>query len=121
MFYFLATSSAQSLKNQSSKLQHLRSNREKLLKAMKFDIQWLAGEMNGHGLLSDYEYEDVTNYKSVLNDTDKAEIMLNSLQKKLELNFNHLDKFIEILQLKSRLYGDAINILQGTQISYNLL
>ncbi len=86
---------------------------------MKFDIQWLAGEINGRGLLSDYEYEDITNYKSVLNDTDKAGIMLSSLQKKWTLDFSHLDKFIEILQLKSRLYSDAINILQGTQISHN--
>ena len=87
-----------------------------MITAMTFDTSWLAGEMNRAGLLSDNDHQDVTKVKNMLNDTEKAEIMLTSLKKKVELNSEHLSTFLDILILKSSLYSDTINILKGKSL-----
>ena len=80
---------------------------------MTFDTSWLAGEMNRAGLLSDNDHQDVTKVKTSLNDTEKAEIILTLLKKKVALNSKHHSTFMEILSLKDRIYSDAIDILKG--------
>ena len=89
--------------------------------AMTFDISWLAGEMNRAGLLSDNDHQDVTKVKTSLNDTEKAEMMLTSLKKKVALNSKHHSTFMEILSLKDRLYSDAIDILKGKSLIENTM
>ena len=88
-----------------------------MITTMTFDTSWLAGEMNRTGLLSDNDHQDVTKVKNMLNDTEKAEIMLTSLKKKVELNSKHLSTFLDILILKSSLYSDTINILKGKSLN----
>ena len=89
--------------------------------AMSFDISWLAGEMNRAGLLSDNDHQDATKVKTSLNDTEKAEMMLTSLKKKVALNSKHHSTFMEILSLKDRLYCDAIDILKGKSLRENTM
>ena len=89
--------------------------------AMTFDTSWLAGEMNRAGLLSDNDHQDVTKVKTSRNDTEKAEMMLTSLTKKVALNSKHHSTFMEILRLKDRLYSDAIDILKGKSLRENLM
>ena len=88
-----------------------------MITAMTFDTSWLAGEMNRAGLLSDSDHQDVTKVKNLLNDTEKAEIMLTSLKKKVEFNSKHLSTFLDILNLNSRLYSDTIDILKGKSLN----
>ena len=97
----------------SEKLELLRDNSKMLTFAMKFDIMWLAGEMNRNGLLSDGDFYDVLKIKSLLSDTDRAEIMLTSLKRKVALNSKHLDTFLGILKSKPGEYSDATAILKG--------
>ena len=92
-----------------------------MVTTMTFDTSWLAGEMNRAGLLSDNDHQDVIKVKTLLNDTEKAEIMLTSLKKKVALNSKHLSTFMEILILKPRLYSDAIDILKGKPLIDNFM
>ena len=87
-----------------------------MVTAMTFDNLWLAGEMNRAGLLSDNDHEDVINVKTTLNTTEKAEIMLTSLKKKVVINSKHLSIFMEILILKPRIYSDVIDIIKGKSL-----
>ena len=88
-----------------------------MITTMTFDTSWLAGEMNRTGLLSDNDHQDVAKVKNMLNATEKAELMLTSLKKKVELNSKHLSTFLDILILKSSLYSDTINILKGKSLN----
>ena len=97
----------------SLELQFLRYNWKKLAIAMKFDLVWLAGEMNRFGLLSDYDHEDVARAKSLLNDTDKSEILMISLKRKVALDSKYFRTFLDILKAKPRMYTDAIHIIEG--------
>ena len=92
-----------------------------MVTTMTFDTSWLAGEMNRAGLLSDNDHQDVIKVKTLLNDTEKAEMMLTSLKKKVALNSKHLSTFMEILILKPRLYSDAIDILKGKSLIDNFM
>ena len=97
----------------SRELQLLKNNTMVMITAMTFDVSWLAGEMNRTGLLFDNAYHDVIKLKSLLNDTEKGEIMFTSLRRKVTLNPKNLSTFKEILMLKPRLYSHAIDILKG--------
>ena len=99
----------------SLELQFLRHNWKKLAIAMKFDLVWLAGEMNRFGLLSDYDHEEVVRAKSLLNDTDKSEILMISLKCKVALDSKYLRTFLDIMKANPRMYTDAIHIIEGKQ------
>ena len=103
----------------SQQSQLLQNNWNVMVTTMTFDTSWLAGEMNRAGLLSDNDHQDVIKVKTLLNDTEKAEMMLTSLKKKVALNSKHLSTFMEILILKPRLYSDAIDILKGKPLIDN--
>ena len=94
-------------------MQLLKNNWKVITTAMTFDTSWLAGEMNRTGLLSDNDHQDVIKVKTLLNDTEKAEIMMTSLKKKAALNSKYLNTFLEILILKPMLYSDTIDMLKG--------
>ena len=83
------------------------------MKCLKFDSNWIAGEMNAIGLLSESHYEEITNIKSLLGINDKAEMMVNSLEIKVDINSKHLKTFTDLLKKRARLFSDAIVILQG--------
>ena len=84
-----------------------------MVKCLKFDSNWIAGEMNAIGLLSESHYEEITNIKSLLGINDKAEMMVNSLEIKVDINSKHLKTFTDLLKKRARLFSDAIDILQG--------
>ena len=104
---------AQPTEEDSQELQLLKINWKVMITAMTFDVSWMAGEMNRTGLLSDNDYHDVIKVQNLLNDTEKGEIMLTSLKKKVTLNPKHLSTFKEILMLIPRRNSDAIDILNG--------
>ena len=88
---------------------------------MTFNLTWLARQMKINGLLSDNDYEDVTNEKSVFNNAEKAEKMLKSLEKKVELNSDNLSKFLGILKEKHTLYSEIIDIFEGKLLIENIM
>ena len=92
---------------------HLKKHRSTLVQCLKFDSNWIAGEMNAIGLLSDSHYEEITNIKSVHGLNDKAEMMVNSLEIKVDINSKHLKTFADLLKKKARIFSDAIDILEG--------
>ena len=97
----------------SLELQFLRHNWKKLAIAMKFDLVWLAGEMNRFGLVSDNDHEDVIISKSLRNDTAKSRILMVSLKRKVALDSKCLRTFLDILKAKPRMYTEAIHIIEG--------
>ena len=107
---------AQPTEEDSWEIQLLKNNWKVITTAMTFDTSWLAGEMNRTGLLSDNDHRDVIKVKTWLNDTEKAEIMLTSLKKKVALNSKHLSTFLDIVILKPMLYSDTIDILKGKSL-----
>ena len=107
---------SQPTEEDSRELQLLKNNWKVMVLAMTFDNSWLAGGMNRKGLLSDNDHEHVINVKTLLNDTEKAEIMLTSLKKKVVINSKHLSTFMEILILKPRIYSDVIDIIKGKSL-----
>ena len=94
-------------------LQFLRHNWKKLAIAMKFDLVWLAGEMNRFGILSDNDHEDVIIAKSILNETAKSGILMVSLKRKVALDSKCLRTFLDILKAKPKMYTEAIHIIEG--------
>ena len=79
---------------------------------MTFDSRWIASEMNAIGLLSDCNYTDISNVK-LLGDYDKANMILTSLENKVDINPKHLKTFVELLKKSPKVHSDAIEILQG--------
>lgn len=78
---------------------------------MTLDMTWLAHEMSSVGLLPDVIHRDVINPRSMLTEDQKATNMVSALETKVSINPYNLDKFVEILRKKPRLFGDIISHL----------
>ena len=96
---------------------NIRSNFSALTTALSFDCSWIADEMYSNNLLSKDNHELITNIKIDRENSDKARVMLQSLEKKVELNEHHLSTFLKILHRKYQLYSEAIEILKLTRKS----
>ena len=77
---------------------------------MTFDLHIIAQDMNMMGLLSDDDYNLIL--KNILSSREKAEILMTSLQCKVDLNPESLITFVNILETKPVQYSDALQILQ---------
>ena len=97
----------------ASALQQLKDNNSKLNKCFQFDINSLATEMNTIGLLSDEDKETITAVSTPLNKINKAELMLKSLELKVDIDAKNIEKMVQLLRKKAKLYSEAINILEG--------
>lgn len=89
----------------------LRKHRDALEKAVTLDMTSLAHNMNNAGLLPDDIYKNVTDPNSMLSKTQKATDMVTALQTKVDLDPRNLNKFVDILCQKSKLYGEIISML----------
>ena len=107
----------------NSLLDHLKAERAKLMIAFQFDTRWLAGEMNALGLLSDNDCNKVCTVTTILDDSDKAGILISALFRKVGLQSQNLIKFVNILKKKQKIYQEIIVLLEGkykTNISYDV-
>lgn len=89
----------------------LRKRRDALEKAVTLDMTSLAHNMNNAGLLPNDIYKNVTDPHSMLPKTQKATDMVTALQTKVDLDPCNLDKFVNILGEKPKLYGEIISML----------
>lgn len=95
----------------STKLELLKTNREKIEIAATLNMIWLAHEMNRVGLLPDDVNKDVTNARSLLTEDQKAREMVEALIKLVSINpLNYMDKFVDILK-KKPIYSGVVELL----------
>ncbi len=79
---------------------------------IRTDIIWLAEKMFIMGLLSYSDYREVTDAKSCLSCTNKAEVLLISLKGKLNSNCEWVMCFKVILQTKPEIYSRALHLME---------
>ena len=83
-------------------MDQLKSVRSKLKIALKFDMNWLASEMEATGILGSDDYERITDSKNTLDASDRMEILIASLFGKVHLNCSYLDNVVVILKKKPK-------------------
>ena len=91
----------------------LKSLRDKLVTALKFDMTSLASKMEVTGLLSKEDYERITSFMTTLDENDKVKILIASLFSKVDLDSSNLNDFINILKKNPKTYKEAICFLGG--------
>lgn len=91
----------------------LRKCWDKLVTGLEFDTSWISTQMNMDGLLSDSDHEEVIKVKSLLSETQKAEILVRSLLKKVKMDSKNLGTFVSLLKAKPRMYDTVIEILES--------
>ena len=89
----------------------LLKRRSKLALAFQFNLRDLAHMMHAEGFLSDTDHETVTVVRSMLGDSEKTDIMVNSLIRKVELNPNNYRMFYTLVQTQKRKFGDVVKLL----------
>ena len=67
--------------------------------------------MNRLGLLSNTDFEHVK-HKTLLSSREKAVILMASLKTKVDLNPEHLNTFVSILEMQPVQYSNALQLLQ---------
>ena len=74
------------------------------------DMKWLAGELNDDdvAVLNDQQYSDVTEVKALLNEEDKAGIVVKALLNRVEQDAEELKAFVDILKKKPRKFKALI-------------
>ena len=89
----------------------LLKRRSKLVLAFQFNLRDLAHLMHAEGFLSDTDHETVTAVRSVLVDSEKADIILDSLIRKVELDPKIYQTFYTLVQAQNRKFGDVVELL----------
>ena len=92
-------------------LEILLERRSKFILAFKFNLRDLAHLMHAEGFLSDTDHETVTAVRSMVIDSEKAGIMLDSLIRKVELDSNNYRVFYTLVQRQKRKFGDVVELL----------
>lgn len=93
----------------------------KFTTAFTFDQQWLANEMSREGFLSDGDYHDIMQQKTLINEIDKARTLYFSLKKKITLSNSNLEVFLGILlkSKNSKTYKEIIEIIRKCKFHSN--
>ena len=89
----------------------LLKKRSKLALAFQFNLKDLAHMMHLEGFLSDHDHETVTDVRLMHSDSEKADIMVNSLIRKVELDPNNYEIFYTLVQCKKRKFGEVVKLL----------
>ena len=63
------------------------------------------------GFITKERYDEVTNPKSNLTDTDKASMLVTAIRNRVELNPHNYHKLVDHLRQNIMRYGDIIKIL----------
>ena len=74
------------------------------------DMKWLAEELNDDNvaILNDEQYTDVTEVKTLLNEEERAGIVVKALLNRVEQDAEELKTFVDILKKKSRKFKALI-------------
>ena len=74
------------------------------------DMKWLAEELNDDSvaILNDQQYTDVTEVKTLLNEEERAGIVVKALLNRVEQDAEELKTFVDILKKKSRKFKALI-------------
>ena len=72
--------------------------------AVMSDMKWLAVELNNDvvAVLNDQQYADVTEAKTLLNEEERAGIVVRALLNRVEQDAGELSIFVDILKKKSQ-------------------
>ena len=89
----------------------LLKRRSKLVLAFQFNLRGLAHMMHVEGFLSDTDHETVTAVRSMLGDSEKAGIMVNSLIRKVEMDPNNYQMFYTLVQHHQRKFEAVVKLL----------
>ena len=74
-------------------------------------LDLLASEMNSVHLLPDSKYDEIKPVKTLLNENDKAKVIVSALRRKVELKEDNFKKFEDILQNNKDEFEDIIDVL----------
>ena len=74
------------------------------------DMKWLAKELNDDSIaiLNDEQYTDVTEVKTLLNEEERAGIVVKALLNRVEQDAEELRTFVDILKNKPRKFKALI-------------
>ena len=77
------------------------------------DMKWLAGELNDDdvAVLNDQQYADVTEVKTLLNEEERAGIVVKALLNRVEQDAEELKAFVDILKKKPQKFKALITKL----------
>ena len=89
----------------------LLEKRSDFVLAFQFNLKELAHLMHAKGFLSDTDHETVTAVRSIVIHSEKADIMLNSLIRKVKLDPNNYRMFYTLVQHKTRKFEDLVKLL----------
>ncbi len=104
----------------SSEVEVLKQLRQKLKIALTFEMEWVAGEMERKGLLSEADYNTIINSKSMLEKEEKSSLIVQSLILKVELDRDNLNVFMGILRSKPKIYKEILTKLMSKCFSNNI-
>ena len=101
----------------------LKKHRRATELAVVSDMKWLAGELNDDdvAVLNDQQYADVTEVKTLLNEEDKAGIVVKALLNRVEQDAGELNTFVNILKKKPQKFKALITKLETSVSSENTL
>lgn len=101
----------------SKEYELLKENRDIVEKAIKIDTEWVAKELNHPDVdvLTDSDYNTVTNAKSLLTEGEKAGLIFKRLLQWVDMDPDALGMFVEILRKKKK-FKIVIEKLGGSKL-----
>ena len=88
----------------------LKKHRRVTELAVMSDMKWLAGELNDDdaAVLNDQQYADVTEAKTLLNEEERAGIVVKALLNRVEQDAGELKTFLDILKKRPKKFKALI-------------
>ena len=86
--------------------------RPKLIEVFKSDSKALADLMHSKGFLSNDDHETVTEVGSMLSKSERARIMADSLIRKVRINPENYQNFLQLVQPHKQQFGDVVYLLE---------
>ena len=83
----------------------------KLIDVFKFNYE-LADLMYSKGFLSNNDHKTVTDVKSMHSNFERARIMVNSLIRKVRMNPENYQNFLQLVQLHKEQFSDVVHVLE---------
>ena len=91
--------------------------RPKLIDVFKSDSKALADLMHSEGFLSNDDHETVTEVGCMLNKSERARIMVDSLIRKVRINPENYQNFLQLVQPHKKQFSDVVNLLEKGESS----
>ena len=104
----------------SAELALVEKHRNKLEKALRADLKWLAHELHHIGFLNDEERDDVTSPRPTFSEAQRSGVIVTALHRRVELDPADLGVFVDVLKRKPKLFKHAINLLDSGKVVVTL-